>query len=237
MDIQNKVVIITGASGGIGLATAREFARRKARLVLAARSTDKIEQLARELSKDGTEAIAVTTDMRRKADVEAMVQKAVERFGTVDVLVNNAGQTARGRVDEVDPAHWEQIIQLNLYGVLYAMQAVIPIMRKAGGGVIVNISSMTSKMILPRSGLYSATKSALNQMSQTARVELEPENIRVLLVYPRMTATDFGKNAIGVNAQMPSRGSGHAPVIDPPEHVAKKIAEAVENESPEQFME
>ena len=155
MDVQNKVVIITGASMGIGEATARTFAEAGARLVLVARSGDKLEAVAKSLP---TETLVVTADMTNQAEVNKLMDTAANRFGQIDILINNAGQAASGTVATVNPEHYRQIIELNLFGPLYAMQAVVPKMKEQGGGIIINISSNVSKMALPGIGAYASTK-------------------------------------------------------------------------------
>ncbi len=197
MDIAGKVTIVTGASMGIGMATVRRFAEAGARLVLAARSTERLTALADELHRRGHDALPLPCDMRDRAAVHRMVERAVEHYGRIDVLINNAGQAAAGMVESVDPAAFRQIIDLNVFGPLYAIQAVVPKMRQGGGGLILNVSSMVSKLHIPGLGTYAATKAALNLLSETARVELAGDNIRVITVFPRTTATDFGKNSLG----------------------------------------
>lgn len=240
MDVQDKVVLITGASAGIGLATARRFAAADAKVAIAARSVDKLNQLADELRQQGHEALVVPVDMRNQAEVARMVETTVRHFGRVDVLINNAGQAAAGQLAEIDLAHYREIIELNLFGPLYAIQAVVQTMRKNGGGLIINISSRVSKMSIPGLGTYASTKAALNKLSDTARVELAPDNIRVITVYPRMTATDFGKNSLG-NREMRQQQRSAAPrpdmVIDSAEYVAERILDAAQKEPEEQFME
>jgi short-subunit dehydrogenase len=238
MDISNKVTIITGASAGIGLATARRFAADGAKVVLAARSTDKLAALAAELRGQNQEALAVPTDMCNRAAVEYLMEHTMQHYGRIDLLVNNAGQAATGTVAEVNLDDFRQILDLNVLGVLYAMQAAVPKMRQGKGGMIVNVSSMVSKMQIPGLAAYAATKAALNLLTATARIELAPENIRVITVYPRLTATDFGKNSLG-NPQVRQRqraGAGNV-VVDSPEFVAEKILEAVRNEPAEQYMD
>jgi short-subunit dehydrogenase len=236
MDIQGKAVIVTGASGGIGLETARLFAQRGARLALAARSGDKLAQLAQELP----DALAIPTDMRDVEAVRRMVQRAHEHFGRIDVLINNAGQGMRATIEDTDIEEYRRMLDLNLVGPLVAMQAVIPIMRAQGGGIIINISSMTSKMYIPGLGAYSGTKRALNGMTLTARAELTADNIRVGVVHPRLTATQFGVNAFQGRRRgewAPGRSSGRPmPLADPPSLVAERILAAVESEASEQYM-
>jgi short-subunit dehydrogenase len=190
MELDGAVVIVTGASSGIGAATARLAAGRGARVVLAARRADRIEALAAELPG----AFAVPTDLRDPAQVTRLVQATVTRFGRVDVLVNNAGQGLHVPVELVRLDDLEAIVKLNVYAPLLAMQAVIPVMRRQGGGVIVNVSSMTSRMVLPGVGAYAATKSALNMLSQVAHRELAADGIVVSVVYPSVTATEFHKS-------------------------------------------
>jgi short-subunit dehydrogenase len=237
MDVSGKVVIITGASGGIGLATAQRFAGAGAKVVLVARSTDKLTALAKELRSQGHDALPMTADMRDQKAVSRMIDQAVRHYGCIDILINNAGQAAAGTVAEVNPDDLRQILELNVFGALYAIQAVVPKMRQGGGGLIINISSMVTKMHIPGLGAYAATKTALNMLSETARVELAAENIRVITVYPRLTATDFGKNSLG-NEQLRQRqrASVSSMTPDSPELVAEKILEAAQKEPAEQYM-
>jgi short-subunit dehydrogenase len=236
MEISGKVVIITGASAGIGRAAAKRFAAEGATVVLAARSADKLASLSAELHNQGREALAVPTDMRDKVAVVNLVGKTFERFGRIDILINNAGQAARGNVADVSPDHFRSIFLLNVLGPLYAIQAAVPKMRSRGGGLIINISSVVSRMKISGLGAYAATKCALNMLSNTARVELDADNIRVITVYPRMTDTDFGKNSLG-NLQGRTYQRPAGLVIDSADHVAGKILEAAVKEAEEQFME
>src|SRR5512136_830959 len=136
VDIRNKVVVVTGASGGIGLATARAAAAAGAKVVLAARSGDQLMELAEALRREGHEALAVPTDMRRQCDVTQLVETAWQRYGRIDVLINNAGQAVAGTVADLDLDHFRQVIELNMFGPIYAMQASLPKMRAQGGGLI-----------------------------------------------------------------------------------------------------
>lgn len=241
MDVRDKVVVITGASMGIGEATARAFAQAGAKLVLAARSADKLQALAETLP---TESLVVPTDMIQQPQVQALIDQAVERFGRVDILINNAGQGAGGPLATLDLAHYRQIIELNLFGPLYAIQAVVPQMKQQPeGGVIINISSNVSKMAIPGIGAYASTKYALNGLTLTARAELAPDNIRVVLFHPGLTATDFGKNSLRREGEMnygprspsaPPMASRLTP--DSAEDVAAKILEAAINEPAETGM-
>jgi short-subunit dehydrogenase len=234
MDIAGKVVLITGASGGIGLATARLLAEKGARLALAARSTEALEQVASELP----DAIALTTDMRNEADRQKMVEQTLQHFGRIDVLINNAAQGMYASIEKMDLQQYRSIFELNVVSVIAAMQDVIPIMRAQGGGVIINISSGTSKIPIERLklaavGSYASTKYALNAVSLTARSELAADNIRVGLVHPGITATDFQANV----ASGPLRTQGRPGAMQPDsaEYVAEKILEAIQTEEAEVY--
>jgi short-subunit dehydrogenase len=197
MEIRDKVVIVTGASAGIGLATSLRLASVGAKLALAARSADKLRVLSDDLNRKGSESIWVPTDMRKREDVHHLVEETIKRFGRVDVLINNTGQGMAGLLENAGIDDYLKLIELNVFGPVYAMQAVIPKMRLNGGGMIVNVSSMVSKMHIPGLGFYASTKTALNILSETAGYELERDNIRVVVVFPRMTATEFARNSLG----------------------------------------
>jgi short-subunit dehydrogenase len=239
MELKDKVVLVTGASMGIGLAAARAAAAAGAKVVLAARSSDKLTQLAEELRRDGSAVLVVPTDMRNQAEVKQLIETTVHHFGQIDVLINNAGQAVAGTIADLDLEAYRQVIELNVFGPIYALQASVPQMRAQGGGLIINVSSMVSKMSIPGLGGYASTKAALNMLSNTARGELAADNIRVITVYPRMTSTDFGRNSIG-NRQVREQQRGNVRpdvVVDTPEYVAQKILEAIRQEPTEQFMD
>jgi short-subunit dehydrogenase len=230
MKIQDKVVIITGASMGIGLATARELAGKGAKVVLAARSADKLKSAEKEIPG----SFAVPTDMHKPADIKNLVKKTVEKFGRVDILINNAGQGLMTTVENINLDEYRDIMDLNVFAVVRAMQEVIPVMRKQGGGMILNISSMVSKNYFTELAAYSSTKYALNAISLTARQELAPDNIVVCVFHPKITATDFGQNTYG--EKYDSREGYPGMTVDTPEQVATKIAEQIESEAAEAMM-
>ena len=229
MEIQGKVAIITGASNGIGLAAARLFAQQGAKVALVARSTDKLSALATELPG----SLAVTADMSNETDVQRMIKQVHKHYGRIDILVNNAGRGMHVPIEHASLQDYRNIFELNVVGVLCAMQAVIPIMRQQRDGVIINISSGLSKRIVPGVGPYASTKYALNAITLTARQELAADNIRVGLMIPGLTGTDFGKNAI----RLPQATFDRARMMqaDTAEHVAEKILEAVQTEAPEVY--
>ncbi|MET4781053.1 SDR family NAD(P)-dependent oxidoreductase [Glaciihabitans sp. UYNi722] len=229
MDVDGKVIVVTGASSGIGEAAAKLLASRGAQVAVAARSQDKLNELASSLK----DAFAVTVDMTDEASIKNMIQETLNHYGHIDVLVNNAGQSVIGPVAEINVEDFTTIMDLNVYGPLRALQAVLPSMRENGGGMILNISSRVSKMTIPGIGAYAATKCALNGLMLTARKELAESNIIVSVMHPGATQTNFGKNAIR-NTDTPfGGGSGQS---DTPEMVAEKIAEAIESEKAEQYM-
>jgi short-subunit dehydrogenase len=229
MDLAGKIVLLTGASEGIGLATARSLSHQGAKVALVARSAAKLQQLASALP----ESYAVPTDMRDETAVQAMVQQVYEQYGRIDVLINNAGQGMHVPVEHANIEQYKALFQLNVIGVLTAMQAVIPLMRAQGGGLIVNISSGTTSVAAPNIGPYASTKAALNTLTRAARLELAPDNIRVGLVYPFVTETDFGKHVI--NAHQVSNDQGPMIQGETPEQVAEKIAEAIRTEAAEVY--
>ena len=239
MEISGKVVIITGASEGIGRAAVKRFAAAGAIIAAVARSTDRLESLSEELRGLGHEAFPIPCDMRDRDAVNRMIERTFEKYGRIDILINNAGQSAAGTVAEVNPEDFRQIVELNMYGPVYAMQAAVPKMRLGGGGLVVNVSSMVSKMRIPGLGIYAATKAALNTLSDTARVELAADNVRVVTVYPRMTATDFGKHALGDQRMRQHQRASASPavVVDTPERVAEMILKAAQEEPDEQYMD
>jgi NAD(P)-dependent dehydrogenase (short-subunit alcohol dehydrogenase family) len=236
MEIRDKVVLITGASAGIGLATVRRFATAGAKLALVARSADALNHLAEELQSQGSDAVALPADVSDPKQVQRVIEETVRHFGRLDVVINNVGQAAVGTIADLNPDDFRKILDINVFGPLAAMQAVIPIMREQGGGLIINVSSVVSKMRIPGMAAYAATKAALNMLSDTARGELASEHIRVITVYPRSTATDFGKNALGVPQQQ-RQGSPNPTDKDTPELVAEKILAAALHEPDEQYMD
>jgi short-subunit dehydrogenase len=234
MDVKEKIVLVTGASEGIGESTARLLATAGAKVALAARSIDKLNDLADELN----DSFAVHVDMTQPDSITAMVDAVVEHYGRIDVLVNNAGRALRAPVAQIKVADFQGIVELNVYGPLLAMQAVIPHMRTQGGGSIVNVSSNVSKMAIPTIGAYAATKYALNGLTLTARNELAEAGIVVTLMHPGQTATNFGRNAAVdqsmASAPPPSGGSNATP--DTADDVAERILDAITHGPAEQYM-
>jgi short-subunit dehydrogenase len=233
MGVRNKIVIITGASSGIGLATAKLLAEKGAKLALVSRSKEKLEEFSRELS----DSLAVPADMTKVSEIKRMVEQTEEHFGRIDVLINCAGQGYDAPVEKTSVDIFHHIFDLDMVGPLVAMQLVIPIMRKQGGGTIINISSGTALMYLPNNGAYSSLKRALASVSLTAREELKKDSIIVSVVYPYVTLTDFEKNTIKDSSMLENTEQEDAIPFqaDTAEYVAQKILEGIESGEAEIF--
>lgn len=234
MDILNKVAIVTGASSGIGLATAKLLTEKRAKVALVARSKDKLFKLSKELN----DSLVVVTDMSKENEIGQMVKKIHKHFGRIDILVNNAGRGYDASIENIELKKFRELFDLNLLGPLKAMQEVIPLMRKQGGGAIVNISSGTALMSLPSMSAYSSLKRALVGLSLTAREELKKDKISVSIIYPYITDTNFEKNTLKSGKSSLSfsdRDEFDIPKVDPPKFIAKKILEAIDSGSAEIF--
>lgn len=192
MEIANRVVVITGASSGIGEALARRFAAQGARLVLAARAEDKLRALAAALGPE--RALTVPTDLAEPAQCERLVAQTVERFGGVDVLVNNAGLGLYGRLENTEWEHSREMWEVNFFGLLRLTRAALPYLKERGGAVV-NISSVAGKVALPYMGDYCASKFALIAFSNALRMELAREGVRVVVVCPGRVKTPFHARA------------------------------------------
>jgi len=225
VDIRNSVVLVTGASSGIGAATARAAAAAGARVVLAARREERIRALAEELP----DARAVACDVTDAQQLASAVRTAVDVYGRLDVLVNNAGQGLHIPLEAVDPADFRAVLDLNVVAPLAAMQAVIPIMRSQGAGSIVNVSSGTTLVVRPGAGAYAASKAALNMLSSVARLELASAGIAVSTVYPFITATEFHRSLRAGGLQATASSEEVPPELQPqpPETVAEVILELI----------
>ncbi|MDR3711012.1 MAG: SDR family NAD(P)-dependent oxidoreductase [Capsulimonadaceae bacterium] len=224
MDIIDKVVIVTGASSGIGEAGARLLAAEGARVALAARSREKLETLAAELP----DSFSIPVDMTDEASIKSMVAEVVKHYGRIDVLVNNAGRgSAWLPIEKVDVDDYRSLVELNVFGPILAMQEVIPIMRKQGGGAIVNIGSGTVHLVREGGGLYPGTKILLSHITRVARKELEKDGITVSLLHPYITATNFFTN-IATNRDEPLVASpGLLDTADSAEKVAQAMVEII----------
>jgi len=220
--LKNKAAVVTGASSGIGEATARALSMRGASVVLAARNRESLDALERELSSAGGRVVAVETDVSDAGSVEAMIGKTATEFGGVDILVNNAGLGLSGRLAEVRAEDLRYVFEVNVIGALNCIQAALPHMQP--GGRIINVSSVVGKRSIPKVGAYCATKSALNALSDALRVEVTGKHITVTSVYPGTTRTAFRDNSRCTRDEK----RGWRPKGVTPEVVAEKIARAAE---------
>ena len=182
---------MTGASSGIGEATALACARAGAAVALAARRLDRIQELAQRILADGGRAIAVQTDVGEEAQARAFVQRAHSELGRLDVLVNNAGVMLLGPIENAPTEEWRQMIHANVYGVLYCTHAALPLMREQGSGHIVNVSSVAGRFARAGSGVYNLTKFGVGAFSESLRQEIAPAGLRVTLIEPGAVATEL----------------------------------------------
>jgi len=196
--IKGKVVIVTGASSGIGEATAREFGREGAKVVLAARRVEKLQALADEINKLGTnaETFVVQADLSKLEDIQALVSKTLEKFGRIDILVNNAGFGRLDWLENLDPVKDIQAqIDVNLMGVIQTTRQVLPTMIEQRSGSIINMCSMAGLIATPTYSIYAASKHAVHGFSEALRREVKPWGIDVSLIYPGGVVTEFASHA------------------------------------------
>jgi short-subunit dehydrogenase len=198
MDIIGKVVIVTGASSGIGEATARQFGREGAKLVLAARRVDKLESLAQEILAmgSGAETFVVQADLSKLEDIQTLVNQTLDKFGRIDVLVNNAGFGRLDWLENLDPVKDIQAqFDVNVLGVILTTRQVLPIMIKQRSGHIINMCSMAGLVATPTYTVYAACKHAVHGFSEALRREVKPWGIDVSMIYPGGVSTEFQAHA------------------------------------------
>ncbi len=192
MKLRNSVVLITGASSGIGQATARAFARKGASLALCARRVDRLQAVAEQCLADGSPLVTTQrADLRKRDDARAFVAVALRDHERIDVLINNAGLGWSGPLVDMPPDKAAELVETNILGLLWATQAALPAMIAAGRGVIVNISSIVGFRAAPYSAVYSATKHAVTGLSHALRGELSGTGVKVCTVYPAVTTSEF----------------------------------------------
>ena len=189
--IEGKIVVITGASSGLGEATARHLSLRGATVVLGARRLDRIDALAAELAGRGKKAIAVQTDVTQRAQVRHLVAAAVAAYGRIDVMINNAGLMPHSPLERLKVDDWDRMIDVNLKGVLYGIAAALPHMQRQKSGHIINVSSVAGHKVRPGGAVYSATKHAVRALSEGLRQEVKPYNIRTTVISPGAVATEL----------------------------------------------
>jgi NADP-dependent 3-hydroxy acid dehydrogenase YdfG len=190
-NIVGKVVVITGASSGLGEATARYLAERGATVVLGARRADRLETLVDEISQAGGKAFAHVTDVTDAAQVQALVDAAVGKYGRIDVILNNAGVMPHSPLERRKIDDWNRTIDINIKGVLYGVAAALPHMQRQKSGHIINVSSVAGHRVGPGSAVYAATKTAVRVISEGLRQEVKPWNLRTTIISPGAVATEL----------------------------------------------
>jgi NAD(P)-dependent dehydrogenase (short-subunit alcohol dehydrogenase family) len=245
-ELNGQVVIITGASAGIGEATARRLARAGATLVVAARRRDRLDALKREIEANGARVLAVTTDVTSAADRERLVRETMNAFGRIDALVNNAGYGQRGPIEIVPVEAIRRNFETNLFSLVALTQLVIPIMRGQRSGRIVNVSSVAGRIARPLSSIYDATKHALEAISDGLRGELAPFGIKVIVIEPGFILTEFIQVANDIARPVIEQPGPYAPffvalsrnlgrakrIAGRPDDIAELIAKALTTERP-----
>ncbi len=190
-NIENKVVVITGASSGLGEAAARHLAALGAKVVLGARRTDRIERLAADIREAGGQALAVPTDVADRTRVQALVDRAAEQYGRVDVMINNAGLMPQAPLEQLKVDEWDRMIDVNVKGVLYGIAAALPYFKEQKSGHFINVASVAGHRVGPGSVVYSATKHAVRVISEGLRQEVKPYNVRTTIVSPGAVDTEL----------------------------------------------
>lgn len=223
MDLKNKVVIITGASSGIGKATATKLAKEGASVVLCARSEDELNALKERIEKNGGKALVVKMDVTKPADFEKVVSQTLAEYGTIDALINNAGLMPLSYVEKLKTDEWEKMVDVNLKGVLNGVAAVLPTMRKNKSGQIVNLSSSAAHNYFPGGAVYCATKAAVKMFSEGLRKELAPEyGINVTSIEPGAVDTSLFETITDEDIKEKLAGMKHMTTME-----AEDIANAI----------
>ena len=224
--MQGKVVVITGASSGIGEATALLLAERGAKVVLGARGADRLKALASHIADAGGEAAYALTDVKRRDDLSNLVKLACERYGKLDVLVNNAGVMPVSPLDDLRVEDWDEMIDINIKGVLYGIAAALPVFRQQGFGHFVNTASTAGHKTVPNQSVYSGTKFAVRAISEGLRQEAG-DKLRVTIISPGFVRTNFADGVTNpeVKAQLAESRDKFAM---PPDAIARAIAFAIE---------
>ncbi len=224
MDFAGKAAIVTGASSGIGQSLVVKLQERGVKVVLASRNADRLERLAAEMHKRGHDNMVCPTDVTRPEEIDRLCDVTMERFGRIDILVNCAGAGYYAKVADAKMDEIRHAFELNFFGPVYTINKVYPLMAKAGGGCIVNVSSTAGFRSWPFNGYYCAAKHALNAISESMMLELQDDNIDVVLVMPGTTNTEFITNSMNV----PQQVRDNPPQDMTPDDVAEQIITAID---------
>jgi NADP-dependent 3-hydroxy acid dehydrogenase YdfG len=224
--IKNKIVVVTGASSGLGEATARLLSAQGATVVLGARRADRLQSLAKDLESRGGKALALTTDVTRREQVKALVDSAVQTYGRIDVMINNAGLMPQAPLERLKVDEWEQMIDVNIKGVLYGIAAALPHMQRQKAGHFINVSSVAGHRVGPGFAVYAATKYAVRALSEGLRQEVKPYNIRTTVISPGAVATELPDSVTDPDASKRIR-TFYAQVAVPADSFARAVAFAM----------
>jgi NADP-dependent 3-hydroxy acid dehydrogenase YdfG len=225
-NIQGKVVVITGASSGLGEASARLLSAQGASVVLGARRIDRIKSLADELTRSGAKALALTTDVTHRDQVKKLVDAAVQAFGRVDVMINNAGLMPQALLERLKIDEWDRMIDVNIKGVLYGIAAALPYMKQQKAGHFINVSSVAGHKVGPGFAVYAATKHAVRALSEGLRQEVKPYNIRTTVISPGAVATELPNSVTDPDAAERVR-KFYAEIAIPADSFARAVAFAI----------
>jgi NADP-dependent 3-hydroxy acid dehydrogenase YdfG len=224
--IKDKIVVVTGASSGLGEATARLLSEQGATVVLGARRADRLQSLAKDLEVRGGKALAVTTDVIQREQVKALVDSAVQSYGRIDVMINNAGLMPQAPLERLKVDEWDRMIDVNIKGVLYGIAAALPHMQRQKAGHFINVSSVAGHRVGPGFAVYAATKYAVRALSEGLRQEVKPYNIRTTVISPGAVATELPKGITDADAAERVR-TFYSQVAVPADSFARAVAFAM----------
>ncbi len=231
--LQDRVLVVTGASAGIGRAAALEAALRGARVVLSARREAKLREAAREIEQAGGRALAHAADVSSREEVEGLVARALEAFGRVDAFLANAGYGFLWPAADLPEEDHRRLFEVDYWGTVHCVRAVVPVFRKQGGGHLLITSSFVGKIGLPFYGPYSAAKAAQDALATALRLELEPEGIQVSSIYPIGTATEFHEVSARITGKPGAFQNTPSFFMQSARHVGRRIARCLERPVPE----
>ena len=224
--IKDKIVVVTGASSGLGEAAARRLSAQGATVVLGARRADRLQLLAKDLEARGGKALALTTDVTRREQVKALVDSAVQTYGRIDVMINNAGLMPQAPLERLKVDEWDRMIDVNIKGVLYGIAAALPHMQRQKAGHFINVSSVAGHRVGPGFAVYAATKYAVRALSEGLRQEVKPYNIRTTVISPGAVATELPDSVTDPDASKRIR-TFYEQVAVPADSFARAVAFAM----------